>query len=157
MYINWAKIDPWFTVRMLFHGWHSNSPLSHPVLTHRAFFGKEFPLASVMPFQERINRYESFLWPISMLRPFASPASVWQQIQDPQQKTPKLLVMAGSDDKLMNVQETESLTALYRSAAKGDANQVQMEFVQGAGHHLQNDIQWEDGAEKLLQFYKKLA
>lgn len=65
--------------------------------------------------------------------------------------------MAGSEDKLMNARETEDLTALYRSVEKPGSSKVQMEFVEGAGHHLQNDVQWEDGAAKLFQFYQKLV
>lgn len=28
--------------------------------------------------------------------------------------------------------------------------------VPWAGHHLQNDVQWEDGAQRLLAFYNQL-
>lgn len=37
---------------------------------------------------------------------------------------------------------------------RGDG--VRVTWVHGAGHHLQNDVQWEVGAEKLLAFYQQL-
>jgi len=43
---------------------------------------------------------------------------------------------------------------------KGDmdnvAQGVRQCFVPGAGHHLQNDVMWEVGAKKLLDFYEQL-
>jgi hypothetical protein len=37
---------------------------------------------------------------------------------------------------------------------RGDG--VRVTWVPGAGHHLQNDVQWQVGAEKLLAFYHQL-
>jgi hypothetical protein len=36
------------------------------------------------------------------------------------------------------------------------ANGTRVTWVPGAGHHLQNDVQWQVGAEKLLAFYEQL-
>ena len=33
---------------------------------------------------------------------------------------------------------------------------TQFNVVPVAGHHLQNDVQWEDGAKRLLDFYNQL-
>lgn len=155
VYRNWWSMDPWFSFRLIFHGWHPNSPLSDPVLTRRAFFGDAFPLTSVIPFQRRMNRYESYLWPFSMMMPFASASSVLQHVED--QGRPRVLVMAGSQDKLMTLDVLQETTAFYRevaTTARSGDGAVRMEVVEGAGHHLQNDFQWEDGAAKLLDFYK---
>ena len=65
--------------------------------------------------------------------------------------------MAGSQDKLMTPKVTRETAAFYREAAataRGSDDAVQMEVVEGAGHHLQNDVQWEDGAARLLDFYR---
>lgn len=153
VYMNWAKIDPWFTIRMLFHAGHSNSPLSHPILTHRIFFGDSFPLSSVAPFQRHLNRYESFLWPFSMMHHFSSASNILSHIRNEGSSAEKVLVMAGSQDKLMDKTVTERTAAWYRDVNAG----VRIQFVEGAGHHLQNDVQWKDGAEKLLDFYKGIA
>ncbi|VUC27308.1 unnamed protein product [Clonostachys rosea] len=154
VYQNWMKLDPWFGLRLIFHGYHSNSPLSHPILTRRVFFGDKFPLSAVIPFQRRMNRYESFLWPFSMMMPFASAGSVLQHIHHG-----KILVMAGSQDKIMPPKITTETAAYYReaSASPNGEDSVRMELVEGAGHHLQNDIQWEDGAAKLWDFYKSIT
>lgn len=110
-----------------------------------------------MPFQNRLSRYESFLWPISMMRPFAKPSAVLSQIGSRAAGTAKLLVMAGTEDKLMTPQETEDITAFYRGVEGVSEKTVRLEFVEGAGHHLQNDVQWQDGADKLLSFYKQVC
>lgn len=33
---------------------------------------------------------------------------------------------------------------------------VQYRVVEEAGHHFMNDVTWEEGAEKLLEFYEQL-
>lgn len=161
IYWNWWKLDPFFHIRLIFHAFHCNSPLSHPLLTQRVFFGDKFPLSAVIPFQLRMNRYESFIWPLSMMRPFASASSVLQHIDT---QAPRVLIMAGTQDKLMTPKITLETTAFYRDGvvaagtSSDDAGRVvQMELVEGAGHHLQNDVQWEDGASKLLSFYKAVS
>lgn len=153
VYMNWARLDPWFTLRMIFHLWHPNSSVSHPVLTQRAFFGDKFPLASVMPFQHRMNRFESLWWPLAMMRPFATAGQILDSIRPG--KGDRVLVMAGDQDKLMTPEVTLNTTAFYK-AVLPDGNGVRMELVEGAGHHLQNDVQWEDGAKRLLEWYKQL-
>lgn len=152
--MNWARLDPWFSIRMLFHLWHPNSPLSHPQLTHRAFFGDKFPLSRVEAFQHRMNRFESFWWPLGMIRPFATARQILENVEG-KQDGDRVLVMAGEQDKLMTPDVTRQTAAFYK-VAMPDGKGVRLEFVEGAGHHLQNDVQWEDGAERLLQWYKQL-
>lgn len=157
VYMNWAKMDPWFTFRMIFHFWHSNSPLSHPILTRRAFFSENYPLASVASFMKRMNRYESYLWAFSMMRPFATAKQVLANVLGAKSGGPRMLVMAGTEDTLMTKNVTEETTAFYREAVDGDAETaVRVEYVEGAGHHAQNDLQWEEGAAKLLKFHQDL-
>lgn len=157
VYANWAKLDPWFTIRMLFHAGHSNSPLSHPILTRQAFFGDAFPLSAVIPFQQHLNRYESFLWPFSMMYPFSSATNILRHIHNEGESGEKVLILTGSQDKLMDKLVTERTVTWYRDAATGRREGARLNFVEGAGHHLQNDVQWKDGAEKLFEFYKGIA
>jgi pimeloyl-ACP methyl ester carboxylesterase len=147
VYLNWARLDPWFSLRMLFHLWHPNSPLSHPSLTQAAFFGSSFPAARVPAFQHRTSRFESFWWPLSMMRPFAKAAQILAGVS-----SRKVLVMAGDQDALMTPDVTRTTAAFYRA----ESETVEMELVEGAGHHLQNDVQWEDGARRLLTWYRAL-
>ncbi|KAF4977144.1 hypothetical protein FZEAL_6287 [Fusarium zealandicum] len=157
VYMNWWRMDPWFTIRMVLHLWHSNSPLSHPKLTQRAFFGDKCPVSAVIPFQRHLNRYESYLWPFSMMYPFASASSILRRIHNDGASGEKVLVMAGTQDKLMTASVTDKTAAFYREAGTKARDGVRLCFVEGAGHHLQNDVQWEDGAEKLLEFYKGIS
>jgi alpha-beta hydrolase superfamily lysophospholipase len=150
-------MDPWFAIRMIFHLWHSNSPLSHPKLTQRAFFGDEFPLSAVVHFQRHMNRYESYLWPFSMMYSFASASSILKHIRNDGASGEKVLVMAGTQDKLMTEPVTRKTARVYREAGTEKRDGVRLRFVEGAGHHLQNDVQWEDGAERLFHFYKGIA
>ncbi len=162
---------------MVFHGWHPNSPLSHPALTKAVFFSRDVSDSYVLGFQRQICSYESFLWPVGMLGPFANPRTVVQQISG-WGRHPRLLIMAGTEDRLMTPPVMQELAATYRDAfrqlasekmteaqgsesvkeeALGNSGQgVRLCLVRGAGHHLQNDIQWEDGAGQLFEFYNQL-
>lgn len=187
VYINWWLLDPWFSLRMLFHGWHPNSPLSHPALTRRAFFSDAVSASYVTRFQQHINAYESFLWPIGMMAPFANAATIIRRISDwGHGDGQRILVLAGGRDRLMTMDVMEKLAAFYRQSLKlllqekklvaadspsgqvdeyknsvnrdvdADGDGVRLCVVPSAGHHMQNDAEWEVGAEKLLTFYRQL-
>ena len=184
VYINWWLLDPWFSLRMLFHGWHPNSPLSHPALTRRAFFSDAVSDSYVARFQMHINAYESFLWPLGMMAPFANAATIVRRVAGwGQGGGQRILVLAGGRDRLMTVDIMEKLAGFYRqplrllirdkkldavdgpvedgenSSKRGvDTNGDGVRFcvVPSAGHHMQNDVEWEVGAEKLLAFYRQL-
>lgn len=185
VYINWWLLDPWFSLRMLFHGWHPNSPLSHPALTRRAFFSDGVPDSYVARFQAHINAYESFLWPLGMMTPFANAANVVRRVMGWGQggRGQRILVLAGERDRLMTMDVMEKLAGFYRQALRSllrdkkldaddgtlggsedgpeqgvdaDADGVRLAVVPSAGHHMQNDVQWEIAAEKLLAFYRQL-
>lgn len=104
-----------------------------------------------------MNRYESYLWPFGMMYSFASPSNILSHIRNDGASGEKVLVMAGTQDKLMTVPVTEKTATFYREAGNDKRDGVRLRFVEGAGHHLQNDVQWEDGAEKLFEFYKGIA
>jgi hypothetical protein len=178
--LNWWLLDPWFMIRVLFHGWHSNSPLSHPYLTKQAFFSKEYPEDKLVEFQSNLNRYESFLWPLGMMLRFVDPKEVIQNITG-WGSSNRMLIMAGTEEKLMTREIQEKAAETYRTAfselvrekriqAKDDAvyplrgegdsdnagHGIELAWVPGAGHHLQNDTVWEIGAEKLVAFLRQL-
>lgn len=182
VYYNWWCFDPWFTIRMIFHGWHSNSPLSHPYLTKQAFFSAEYPETELVEFQHHLNRYESFLWPLGMMCPFVDAQRLLSNISGWQgSNTDRVLIMAGTGDKMMTEDVQRKAAKTYRDAFKVlvaekkiDALQKKLEplagegemdttgqgvrlaFVPGAGHHVQNDVQWKVGAKKLLDFLHQL-
>lgn len=187
VYINWWLLDPWFSLRLLFHGWHPNSPLSHPALTRRAFFSDAVSDSYVTQFQQHINAYESFLWPLGMMVSFANAANIIRKVTGwDHGGGQRILVLSGGRDRLMTMDVMEKLADFYRQsmrlllrnkkldAADGSSDEVEagessvrrgmntdgdgVRFcvVPSAGHHMQNDAEWEVGAEKLLTFYHQL-
>lgn len=98
----------------------------------------------------------------------------------------RILVLAGGRDRLMTMDVMEKLAAFYRQSLKlllkekkldaadspsgqvheyknsvnrdvdTDGDGVRLCVVPSAGHHMQNDAEWEVGAEKLLTFYRQL-
>ncbi|KAH6906389.1 Alpha/Beta hydrolase protein [Coprinopsis sp. MPI-PUGE-AT-0042] len=181
VYLNWARFDPWFAIRMIFHGWHPNSPLSHPFLTRRAFFSDEYPEEDLIEFQSHISRYESFLWPFSMMLPFVNARRLLGSIRGWDRGNERILIMAGTKDKLMTQDVQNKAADTYRDAfskmvsekkidaedgvvvklvGEGDEDNggrgVRLAWVPGAGHHVQNDVQWKVGAAKLLAWFLQL-
>ena len=185
VYLNWWRLDPWFSLRMIFHGWHPNSPLSHPALTRRIFFSDKQTDEYVEGFQKLACPYESFLWPLGMGYKFVSPVRILQQISGwGAGSQSRVLVLAGGEDKIMTHPIMERLAGFYRAAYEsvvglkkidgaaddgGDVESVSGDggldtaglgvrlcVVPGVGHHLQNDVDWEVGAAKLLAFYEQL-
>ena len=184
--MNWAGFDPWFCARMLLHGWHPVSPLSHPALVRRAFFSDRCPEADVRAFQRRLSRFESFLWPLSMLLPFVDTRRVLLGIAGWGADTgaadaDRVLVMAGTADRMVTPDIVEKTAHGYRAAFSrlvGDGeieatdigvyplggeggtdncgHGVRLAWVPGSGHHLQNDVMWEVGAGKLWEFIRQL-
>ncbi|KAK9424841.1 putative AB hydrolase-1 domain-containing protein [Seiridium unicorne] len=74
--------NPWFTFRLIFHGCHFNSLLSHPFLTKQALFSPEYPEPEIVEFQRHFNRYERFLWPLGMMLPFINAKQLLSNILD---------------------------------------------------------------------------
>lgn len=158
---NWSNLDKWFMPRMYFrHLGNPMSPLSSAFLVKQAFFSAKFPLEMVEAFMRNMPTYESFLWPLNLMFRVADPSKVLSNIKQVNQdgSNETLLVMAGEEDKLMSLDLMERQVAEYRSASekeKGEST-VRYEVIKGAGHHLQNDLQWEDGADVLLDWYTQL-
>lgn len=169
----WAsKLDPWSSIRQLLHGYHPNSVLSHPELTRRAFFGDAMKPFSdvVMTFQRHLCPYESLRWPIDMMTRFVRFDGVLRRLRGffgarRDRKQQALLVIVGSQDKLTRPDISLRLADEYRQTAagmtpdggiEGDVG-VRYEVVEGAGHHLQNDVQLKDGARILCDFMDRLG
>lgn len=147
--------------RMYFkHFGNPMSPLSSAFLVKQAFFCKEIALEKVEAFRRNMPTYESFLWPLGLMFRVADPRKVLESIVRSgtvKRGDERLFLLAAEQDKLMSVDLMERQAAEYRTAASklGDES-IRYEVVQAAGHHLQNDLQWEDGANKLLSWYEQL-
>ncbi|KAI1174988.1 Alpha/Beta hydrolase protein [Nemania sp. FL0916] len=177
---NWTRLDRWFNLRLLLHFGHSNSPLSHPFLVKQVFFSDDYPETKLADFMSHMSRYEAFGWPLGMLFQFVDPKKALLNIKGWGVGN-RLLIMAGTEDKLMTkpIQKQSAETyrtafselvreaaleakdePIYNTPGEGDMDNighgVQFAWVPGAGHHLQNDTAWEVGAEKLLEFLRQL-
>jgi pimeloyl-ACP methyl ester carboxylesterase len=182
VYWNWFKLDPWFMIRSILHFQHPKSPVSSDTLVHAAFFSQAFPLDKVREFAQRMPKYESLAWPIGMMKRFTDVPSVLQNIQGWGSSASRILIMAATEDKLMGVRLMEDVAGEYRAGIKRLSSQkkidavnelpirsqisdnvkqdveagVTMVVVQGAGHHVQNDIQADEAAEVLRKFLEQL-
>eukprot|EP01113_Clastostelium_recurvatum_P038498 TRINITY_DN5775_c0_g1_i1.p1 TRINITY_DN5775_c0_g1~~TRINITY_DN5775_c0_g1_i1.p1 ORF type:complete len:382 (+),score=81.41 TRINITY_DN5775_c0_g1_i1:131-1276(+) len=131
VYINWAKLDPCFFFRVMWHLGNPRSPLSSTRLVHNAFYCPEFPDERVKDLEERhMPLYESMRWPSTMMLRFADPARILNNLSssspspspsslstnDQQQHPRQVLVVAGSHDKLMSLSLMSKLAYVFRRA-----------------------------------------
>jgi pimeloyl-ACP methyl ester carboxylesterase len=167
--INWMKFDPWMTIRMIFrHFGHPMSPLSSTILVKQAFFCDQFPMDKVATFERYMPKMESFAWPMGQNFRFGTFRNILQRITG-WGVGQRVLVLAGENDRLVDLtvaqrEAREAREAFVHLAKTGriEAKKEQSDsgvryyVVKGAGHHMQNDLQWEDGARQLLQWYEQL-
>lgn len=129
--------------------------------------------------------YESLLWPIGMMLAFVNVKKVLSNILGWSQGQQRLLVVAGEKDTLMGVFLMRRMATKYRrsfitsvrrlllseekefnsdnidgvEAREGVESSVdgtRFVVIKGSGHHLQNDLQWEECAVEMLDFVNQL-
>ncbi|KAL8848110.1 MAG: hypothetical protein Q9221_006867 [Calogaya cf. arnoldii] len=119
-----------------------------------------------------------------MLRPFVSFQRILENVAGTGKDAARVCIMAGGEDKLVDVKMSEKLANLFREAAKAlkgvkkldgsvDAAQdvkertigksrsttahgVRFVVLEEAPHHFQNDVHWGVGAKHLLAFMEDL-
>src|SRR4051812_47971430 len=101
VYTHWFRLDPMFPIRTIFHLWHPNSPLSHPALLRRVFFGEGQTDDYVQRFFEKASPYESYLWVFGMARTFVNPQRVLGQISSWGKSGQSVMILRGEVDKIM--------------------------------------------------------
>jgi pimeloyl-ACP methyl ester carboxylesterase len=117
--------------------------------------------------------YESTIWPLGMMFKFVDVRKVLESIVGwKDDKSWRVLVIAGEKDRLMGVSLMERMAAMYRAALqtcwwgvgdttrdvrRGDGQEgVGFSVIKGSGHHVQNDLHWEECAEQVLAFVNRL-
>jgi hypothetical protein len=131
----------------------------------------------VRAFEKLLPPYESFIWPIQMMVSFVNIKSVVQNITG-WGSSERIMVLAGQDDAITTKKIMYQMVNVYRAAVKSLVKDKKLEVecdestgtedkdnhgegvnyavVPFAGHHMQNDVNWEYGAKKVLAFYEKL-
>ncbi|KAK3344792.1 Alpha/Beta hydrolase protein [Neurospora tetraspora] len=157
VYLNWFALDPLFTLRLLLHLWHPNSPLSHPSLVRRIFFSSnQLPDSYLSRFMSFMNRYESLLWPLGMCYSFANPEKVLLQIsgwgsetsirtQTPgkRQRQERVLVIAGEQDVIM----TQPIMQRLAGWRLVEGKKIDGAVVREEDETVEEEIERDDGIE----------
>lgn len=116
-----------------------------------------------------------------MMKPFTSFPRILSQITGwDKGNSSRVLVLRGEYDILMTLPVMQRLANAFRTTLRQlveekkidakkeyvpvagpsgedvDADGVRSCVVPDAGHHMQNDVGWEVGANKLLDFYRQL-
>lgn len=166
-------MDPWFVPRYYIRDfWHPRSPLSSTTLVHNAFFSPSFPREQVRGFEMQMPEYESMVWPLGQMFPFVNVRGVLSNILGWESGgESRLLVVAGELDQLMGVKLMRDMARVYGCAVQKylpvgsnvkskenaeEDDRVGFEVVNASGHHLQNDLHWEEGAKKIQAFLEQL-
>ena len=122
--------------------------------------------------------YESLVWPLGMMFSFVNVGKVLRNIVGWKgEKAQRVLVIAGEKDTLMGVHLMRRMAADYRqqfvifaknlwsgqsSSSLNDDSGLDAQhgigfgIIRGSGHHIQNDLHWQDCAEKILAFLEQL-
>ena len=109
--------------------------------------------------------YESLLWPSTMMLPFVKCYRVLRGIIAPPSPSvtprPKILVIAGGEDRLMGVKLMRQMAAAYRVALakenlKDPEAGAQFDVIEKSGHHVMLDCYWEKCAERVLRFVEEV-
>jgi hypothetical protein len=156
-----------------------------PTTAHvrRLFFCPQFPNDKLEEFTQYLAESEAMVWAFGMIPKFANFRNIVDRsiagLAGSKPDGDRILIVEGELDKLMDVPMLRRLANKYRNAvresvgADGDTYAghevireeayiedreagVRMVIVKGAGHHIQNDLQWEVGAQRVLHFLQQL-
>ena len=110
-----------------------------------------------------MSEYESLIWPLQiMFRGYIDTHRVLLNCGQ------QLFVLAGENDRLMRLRLMEQTAAEYTMAlgelerdmgltpGKGNGR-VDMDDVEGSGHHLMNDSQWREGVGILEEWFEVIG
>jgi hypothetical protein len=164
VYRFWSLTAP---IHFPYRLFHPRYILATTQQVHAAFFTSETPTSVVKQLERLLSPYESMLWPMQALFRFVTGPDVVCSIEWVVTKsaslshraTPRFLILAGEHDvlcvkmgKLDGVSEHDSQDGPGRDEDDG----VRFRIAKGLGHHLQNHVEWERGAEEILEWTETL-
>ena len=185
-FINFLRMDPLFVPRLLLYCLHPRAMLPTTIHLRRLFFSPQYPNDELEDFNHYLPESESMVWVLGLIRKFVDFRIVVQRsitgLGSSQLNEERILILVGELDVLMDVSMMRRLATRYRDAVKqltgekreghvssdeddeaytetytenrGDG--VRMVVVKGAGHHVQNDLQWEVGVQRVADFLQQL-
>jgi pimeloyl-ACP methyl ester carboxylesterase len=166
---NWAKLDRPVYIRGFLQAQHPKSNLSTVRLAQRAFFGPDKLRDEVAEFMKWSADYEAIQWPFASfgrkkngIYHWLAPEDIVNSISSWKTNAERILVLQGSADVLMEGTQ-DRMVREYRDACRkvmdSEANQasgVRSVLIQRGGHHIQNDVQWREGAAALLDWLRQV-
>jgi hypothetical protein len=151
---------------------------------HDAFFTPWTPISVVKSLERLLSPYESMLWPMQALFKFVTGPDVLSSITgwgirnsvkgNNEGVSQNMLVLAAEHDVLCTPSILQDAAKRYRAAFVQMVQQgkidgvskmalqreaeegVRFRVVKGVGHHLQNHVEWERGAEEILEWVEQL-
>jgi hypothetical protein len=183
VYKFWSLTAP---VHFPYRLFHPRYILATTQQIHAAFFTPETPTSVVKQLERLLSPYESMLWPMQALFRFVTgpdvvcsidwittkSASLWHKTN------PRFLILAGEHDVLCTPAILHNAAERYRDAfrycvkvgrldgisehdlqgnsGKDGDDGVQFKVARGLGHHLQNHVEWERGADEILAWAEEL-
>ncbi|KAJ8110912.1 hypothetical protein OPT61_g6368 [Boeremia exigua] len=145
---------------------HPRYILANTKQVHDAFFTASTPTSVVKQLESLLSPYESMLWPMQALFRFVTGPDVI-----------RFLVLAGEQDVLCTPSILKDAASRYGAAVQqcarmgkldgfsgndikfgsdGEGSGVGFKVAKGLGHHLQNHIEWERGAQQILEWVEEL-
>lgn len=174
MYKFWSLTAP---IHFPYRLFHPRYILATTQQVHAAFFTPETPTSVVKQLERLLSPYESMLWPMQALFRFVTGPDVvcsidWVTTKSASllhRATPRFLILAAEHDVLCTPAILCDTAERYRDAfrhcvkvgkldvsGEDGGEGVRFRVVTGLGHHLQNHVGWESGAEEILEWTETL-
>ncbi|KAK6363749.1 hypothetical protein TWF730_001167 [Orbilia blumenaviensis] len=165
---------------------HPRSPLSKTSLVHRAFFCDEFPREEVAEFEKSMSPYLSYWWPMQIMGRFVKTENVLSNLKGwgggrvfvlaaERDRLMSLNLMGRVAEEYREQRKSMIRSGVFTNGGsmskswvpgendrtkfgglEGIWDGIAYRVVEGAGHHLQNDLQRNIGAAYLEQWLKTL-
>lgn len=171
-------------INFYYRFFHSRYLLANTKQVHDAFFSPTTPTSVVKDLERILSPYESMCWPMQMLSPFVTGPDVVSRITGwtPRKSkssnggstgvAPRFLVLAAERDVLCTPPVLLDAANRYRAGFQqcvktgrldgisesdvDDEDGVAFTLVKGVAHHLQNEVEWEKGAQEVLRWAENL-
>lgn len=183
---NWAMADVWFLPRLYLRDWgHPRSPLSSTSLVHKIFFSKEYPTHLVALFEQYMAEYEALLWPMACMFRYVTTRTILSSLvgsdggrvlliagEKDILVTPSLIARAAEDyrverrklvaegvlKRVNSDEQNVNNTDVGGSGDKdiGSMDGIEFKIIPKSGHHVQNDLQWEEAAQLIYDWLERL-